>query len=94
MTSSFVRGRSIYNDRGLYGESLGEVCAYFRAAIEADPSFAAPWAGMAAVELMALRAGRLPESEALARVDEALERALALDPDNTWALLTRAAYLS
>ncbi len=65
---AFVRGRSIYNDRGLYGESLGEVRAYFRAAIEADPSFAAPWAGMAAMELMALRAGRLPESEARPRV--------------------------
>jgi TolB-like protein len=90
----FVRGRSMYLDRAAFGEDIDETREIFRAAIEADSSFADAWAGLASVELAALNWGRLSEDLALARARRSIQEALALDPDNSEGLLAQARMLS
>ncbi|HSG46602.1 MAG TPA: tetratricopeptide repeat protein [Longimicrobiales bacterium] len=90
----FVRGRSMYLDRAAFGEDIDETREIFRAAIEADSSFADAWAGLANVELAALNWGRLSEDLALARARRAIQEALALDADNSEGLLAQARLLS
>lgn len=90
----YVRGRSMYLDHAAFGEDIDETRETFRAAIEADSSFADAWAGLANVELAALNWGRLSEDLALARARRAIQEALSLDPDNSEGLLAQARMLS
>lgn len=84
----------MYLDRAVFGEDIDQTRETFRAAIEADSSFADAWAGLANVELAALNWARLSEDLALARARRALQQALTLDPDNSEGLLAQARLLS
>lgn len=53
---------------------------YFSEAVEIEPGFARAWAGLASAYWLATVQGGMPPEQGLARVRDAAERALALDP--------------
>ena len=82
----YLKGRSAWQKAVRYRpldpatlQSAKQAVAYFEAAIERDPEFALPYAGLADVYLVNTAAG-LPRMEAERRARAALTKALALDP--------------
>ena len=89
----YLHGRELWNERSL--ASLQAAVDAFKAAVAADPDYAAAWAGLAQTyalipEYSAFERGerRILDTVALAR--EAAERALALDAASSRALSARA----
>jgi TolB-like protein/Tfp pilus assembly protein PilF len=65
----------------------------FEQAVESDPSFVEAHLGIAATYVRSAGAGFSPPGEALARADDAVARALALDPGNVRARAIRGVLL-
>ena len=53
---------------------------YFEQATEYDPGYALAWSGLASARWIATIEGRVPRAQGLARLRDAAERALAIDP--------------
>jgi TolB-like protein/tetratricopeptide (TPR) repeat protein len=65
----------------------------FKQAIELDPGYALPWARLAELHLRQAELGWAPKREAHARVREAIDAALHIDPNAMPALAVRFRYL-
>ncbi|HSM68518.1 MAG TPA: hypothetical protein VK830_02300, partial [Xanthomonadales bacterium] len=75
----YLRARQLVETRN--SSSLEEAARLFRSAVEADPEFALAWVGLAdATDLMA-DYGTLRVTDTMPIRREAIDRALALDPD-------------
>jgi adenylate cyclase len=81
-----LRGRYLM-DKELSQENLEGAAAQFRQAIEADPEYAAAWAGLSQALLELVGWFYRDESEVLPEAWQAAERAIALDPNLTVAYL-------
>jgi serine/threonine-protein kinase len=83
----YLRGRHQWNKRN--EESLHKSIAFFREAIDADPSFASAYAGMADSYITLGTNIPLPPREAMPRAKAAARRAVELDPSlaEAWASL-------
>ena len=76
----YTRGRYLhYRPQGGSREGLEGAAQLFRQAIEADPNFAAAYAGLADIYLDLWSSGYLPAEQALPEARAAAEKALALD---------------
>jgi tetratricopeptide (TPR) repeat protein len=53
---------------------------YFEQATEYDPGYALAWSGLASARWIATIEGRVPRAQGMARLRDAAERALAIDP--------------
>jgi TolB-like protein/Tfp pilus assembly protein PilF len=76
---AYLKGRFFWNKRS--EEGLRKAIAYFNEAIEADPTYAQPYAGLADSYALSgdWQHGMLPPKEALPKARAAADRALALD---------------
>ncbi len=83
----YLRGRHQWNKRN--EEALHKSIAFFREAIDADPSFASAYAGMADSYITLGTNIPLPPREAMPRAKAAARRAVELDPTlaEAWASL-------
>jgi Serine/threonine protein kinase len=83
----YLRGRHQWNKRN--EESLHKSIAFFHEAIDADPSFASAYAGMADSYITLGTNIPLPPREAMPRAKAAARRAVDLDPSlaEAWASL-------
>jgi eukaryotic-like serine/threonine-protein kinase len=72
----YLKGRYFWLRRG---DGLQKAIDYFQRAIAADPSFAAPYAGLADTYCILGVYGYMPSTTVAARAGEAAERAVALD---------------
>jgi TolB-like protein/Tfp pilus assembly protein PilF len=70
-------------------EAMDEALANFRAAIAADPGFALAWVGLADTLIIQRFYGYAPADASLAGATEAIDRALALDPNLAPAHVSR-----
>ncbi|MGD8699998.1 MAG: hypothetical protein PVJ43_11945, partial [Gemmatimonadales bacterium] len=76
----YTRGRYLHHrPRGGTQEGLEEAARLFRQAIDADPGFAAAYAGLADIYLDLWSNGYRPAEQALPEARAAAEKALALD---------------
>lgn len=89
----YTRAQYAFRTRGALGRDLPEVRGLFERAIAADSSYAPSWAGLANTYLAAWNWALMPAEEANPPARAAVERALALDPDNTEARLGLARLL-
>ena len=76
---AFLRGRYFWNKRGV--DSLQKSMAYFKEAIQRDPSYAPPYAGLAdAYALLgSAQTGAVPPMVAFPLAEAAAQKALSLD---------------
>jgi TolB-like protein/Tfp pilus assembly protein PilF len=76
---AYLKGRYFWNRRTV--ESLNTAIAYFRQAIEADPTYAPPYAGLSDCYALLGSApySALPPTEAFPKAEEAALKALQLD---------------
>jgi eukaryotic-like serine/threonine-protein kinase len=80
----YLRGLHEQNKRS--SEGMRKARAWFQQAVDADPTFAAAWAGLADTYILMGNSFRsLPKEEAHARATAAAQRALELDPANAAA---------
>lgn len=86
----YERGRFFFGRRG-EGDTA-RALALFQSALRADPALAAAWAGIASVHWIDTMEGRQSRAAGLPLVREAVERALALDPENGEALIRLTNY--
>jgi len=90
----YGRGRYLMEGpRGFSREGLDEARQLFRAAIEADSSYAPAWASLARVHLVRWSQGHAPPEEALPAARTAVERALELNPELSEGYSARGALL-
>ena len=89
----YTRAQYAFRTRGALGRDIPEVRALFERAIAADSSYAPSWAGLANTYLAAWNWTLMTAEEANPPARAAVERALALDPDNTEARLGLARLL-
>jgi serine/threonine protein kinase/Tfp pilus assembly protein PilF len=75
--NAYLQGRYFFGRRGK--EDLERASAYYTAAIQRDPAYAAAWAGLAEVHHRQADNGYLPVEEGYAMARRETERALALD---------------
>jgi TolB-like protein/Flp pilus assembly protein TadD len=75
----FLQGRRWWTQYSTTGAA--RAIEYFELAIARDPGFALAWAGLAAVYTDLAEVGARPPVEAYARAEEAVARALTLDPE-------------
>jgi TolB-like protein/tetratricopeptide (TPR) repeat protein len=76
----YTRGRYLHGrPQGGTKAGLEDAAGLFRQAIEADPDFAAAYAGLADIYLDLWSSGYLPAEQALAEARAAADKALALD---------------
>ena len=85
----YLKGRHQWNKRT--EESLGRGIAFFRAAIDADPSFAGAYAGLADSFVTLATNIPLPPREAMPKAKAAAERAIDIDENLAEAWASRAA---
>jgi len=76
---AFLRGRYYWDD--LSPESLNKALEYLNLAIEKDPDFAPPYAGIAQVWVGLAQMGFAPPEIAGPKIYENINKALELDPD-------------
>ncbi len=76
---AFLRGRYYWDD--LSRESLDKALEYLNLAIEKDPDFAPPYAGLAQVWVGLAQMGFAPPEIAGPKIYENINKALELDPD-------------
>lgn len=88
----FRRAEYFFQRRALGDIDLAQ--KYYLDAIEIDPGFARAWAGLAGAYWIHTVEGRLPPEQGLAKLRDAAERALALDPGLAEAHLRLANYRS
>lgn len=86
---AYRRGRYYWNRRD--PEGLLRAQQEFERAIDLDPAYADPWAGLAEVYLVQGSRGSLPPASANPLSREAAEHAIALQPDHAGALTVLAA---
>jgi TolB-like protein/cytochrome c-type biogenesis protein CcmH/NrfG len=81
----YLLGR--HRARQFSAESFREAIAYFQRAIEADPDYAPAYSGLADAYLGLTNYGDLPMAEAVPMAEQAVGRALQLDPNlaEAWA---------
>ena len=88
----YLQGRNLWRQRSY--ESLHEAERLLQEAVELDPGFHQAWASLALVYFVIAQYDfSLDDRETLPKGLEAAERALAIDPANTEALLGKASYL-
>jgi len=75
--NAYLQGRYFYGRRGK--EDLERAAAYYTAATERDPNYAAAWSGLAEVHHRQADNGYLPVEEGYRMARRETERALALD---------------
>ena len=75
---AFIRGQHFFSLRTR--ESLGAALESFQAATAADPAYAEAYARLAATYLIAGSYSIMPQKQAAALAEPAIERALAIDP--------------
>jgi DNA-binding winged helix-turn-helix (wHTH) protein/thioredoxin-like negative regulator of GroEL len=73
-------------------EDVERARQYFEEAVAIDPAFAGAWAGLASAYWIETVEGWMPAAQALPRVRDAAERALALDPQLAEAHVRLAMY--
>ena len=64
----------------------------YKEAIDLRPNFALPWARLAGAYLTLAEARGTPSAEDNAKITDALDRAIRLDPNLVWAYYTRAGF--
>ncbi len=74
---AYLRGRYFWNKRS--AEGFRRAIAYFESAIEADPSYAAAYAGLADCHLLMAAYELEPATEAMPRSEAAARKALEID---------------
>ncbi|HSQ69282.1 MAG TPA: tetratricopeptide repeat protein [Steroidobacteraceae bacterium] len=81
----YLLGR--HRARQFSAESFREAIAYFQRAIEADPDYAPAYSGLADAYLGLTNYGDLSMAEAVQKAEQAVDRALQLDPSlaEAWA---------
>ncbi len=87
---AYLRGR--YLLRGMSESNCRQALGYFETAVRLDSSYAEAWSGIADV-WYGFSSLYVPAREAMPRVKQAAERALALDPDLAQAHASLGAYL-
>jgi tetratricopeptide (TPR) repeat protein len=70
--------------RGSY-DSLTEAVIRFKDAVGLDPEYAEAWVGLAKSYILSALTGSMPSGQADALADDALDRAIAADPDSAEA---------
>lgn len=73
----YLRGRYLWNK--MTEEGLRKGVVYFERAIEQDPQFALPWAGISDSVALFAFFGLCPSKEVMPRAEDAARKALALD---------------
>jgi serine/threonine-protein kinase len=87
----YYQGLEYYRSRGGYGyENARRAVSTLAAAVEADPGFAEAWAALAQAHGWQLRNGAETDTTA---AREALDRAVALAPEDRTTMLTEGVYL-
>jgi TolB-like protein/Tfp pilus assembly protein PilF len=83
--ASYLRGKHMIKDRT--SEGLYKALREFRHATDVDPGFAPAWAGMANAYSLLGNYGFRPNDEVLPLAREAVDKALAIDPElgEAWA---------
>ncbi len=76
---AYLRGRQLMATRN--SEKLEEAIEEFRTAVTLDPQFALAWVGLADSYNLLSGYGSFPTNQSIPLQEEALDRALALDPD-------------
>ena len=90
--SLYVRGRYLL-DNSFQVEPIREATAALEKATEADPGFALAWALLAVAHTELYWFGGDPTQERLKKARDALDKAMALDPDVADVHLARGAFL-
>jgi TolB-like protein/tetratricopeptide (TPR) repeat protein len=85
---AYLKGRYFWNTRT--DEGLRQSLVLFEEAATRDPSYAEAHAGIADAYMLLANYGAMPAREAFPKAEEAVERALALDPDLAEARASRA----
>lgn len=85
----YLRGRVLWAQRQDLQNRYGAIDA-FQTAVDIDPEFADAWAGLARGVLYSNPADGYTLDESVARAKDAVDHALALDPDNAEALVALA----
>jgi len=80
-----------YLDR-LSEDDLEKALGYFNRAIELDPGWAPPYAGVAEVYGGLMQMGFMPPGEAMIEINKNLNKAIALDPDFPGSHYTKAIF--
>lgn len=83
----FLAGR--YLKRQISGDSLDRAVEVLKQAIQIDPTYAPAWAELADSYLWGGGADKLPRKERLALADEAVQAAIAADPNYAFAYYVR-----
>jgi hypothetical protein len=76
---AYLKGRYLWNRRT--GQSIDQSIRYYRQAIAADASWAAPWAAMADSYIIQENEGRIPTQQAGPMIAAAANKAVELDPN-------------
>ncbi len=90
----YFRARYAQDTRGRFGQDVDEVIGLFRSAIESDSSYAPAWAGLAYAYLSAANWLQMPLDSAIGPASEAIDRAIALDPEAPEPWLARVSLLA
>jgi tetratricopeptide (TPR) repeat protein len=85
----YMRGR-VYLEQFMSRESLERAEQYFKRAIEKDPTWASPYAGIAEVGLWENQMHFVPQSVVKTKIIENAEKALELDPISNVAHYSKA----
>jgi serine/threonine protein kinase/tetratricopeptide (TPR) repeat protein len=81
--NDYLQARYFYRQRKK--DDLEKAVIYYRSAIQKDPSYAAPWAGLAEAHHRLADNGYLPMDEGYRLAREEVERAIALDNNSVLA---------
>jgi len=76
---NYLKGKFYWERLGK--EDLEKALEYFNHAIELDPGWAPPYAGVAEVYGGLMQMGFMPPGEAMPKINENLDKAIELDPD-------------
>ncbi|HSN72752.1 MAG TPA: tetratricopeptide repeat protein, partial [Steroidobacteraceae bacterium] len=87
----YLKGQEYARDRTR--EGLARAVDAFKDAIVLDPNYAPAWSGLAMAYALQQNYGYIDTGTVTALIEPALDRALALDPDNSEALAVRGIYL-
>ena len=87
----YLQGQERARDRTRQG--LERAVDAFQDAVVLDPQYAPAWSGLAMAYALQHNYGYVDTATIAPRIEPALERALALDPDNSEALAVRGVYL-
>lgn len=86
----YLMGKFIWERLG--EEDLKKALEYFNQAIELDPGWAPPYAGVAEVYEGMMQLGFMPPGEAMIEINKNLNTAIELDPDFPGSHYTKAIF--